>query len=153
MPLPVTPSSTPHAMNSASATASGTSVAATHPATLPDGALPLRDRPGQKMLMTSLTVPILKEGKFVGIAGVDMNLPIFQQLAEQLGKQLYDNQAEVTLVSKMGLIAGSNRHAGKLGRPDGGRTGCPGTDSLRRQTAISSRSSRSGSRLPTASGG
>ncbi|MGS3150465.1 methyl-accepting chemotaxis protein [Aeromonas sanarellii] len=73
--------------------------------------------PGQKMLMTSLTVPILKEGKFVGIAGVDMNLPIFQQLAEQLGKQLYDNQAEVTLVSKMGLIAGSNRHAGKLGRP------------------------------------
>ncbi|WP_265463101.1 methyl-accepting chemotaxis protein [Aeromonas salmonicida] len=73
--------------------------------------------PGNQMLMTSLTVPILKEGKFVGITGVDMNLPIFQQLAESLGKSLYDNQADVTLVSKMGLIVGSNRHTDKLGRP------------------------------------
>ncbi len=73
--------------------------------------------PGKQMLMTSLTVPILKGGKFAGIAGVDMNLPIFQQLAEHLGKSLYDNQAEVTLVSKMGFIVGSNRHADKLGRP------------------------------------
>ncbi|HDT5893771.1 methyl-accepting chemotaxis protein [Aeromonas hydrophila] len=73
--------------------------------------------PGNKMLMTSLTVPVLKAGKFVGITGVDMNLPIFQQLAENLGKSLYDNQAEVTLVSKMGLIVGSNRHSDKLGRP------------------------------------
>ncbi|MDI3431103.1 methyl-accepting chemotaxis protein [Aeromonas sp. V90_14] len=73
--------------------------------------------PGNKMLMTSLTVPVLKAGKFAGITGVDMNLPIFQQLAENLGKSLYNNQAEVTLVSKIGLIVGSNRHADKLGRP------------------------------------
>ena len=73
--------------------------------------------PGNKMLMTSLTVPILQDGKFVGLTGVDMNLPIFQQLAETLGKSLYDNKADVTLVSKMGLIVGSNRYADKLGRP------------------------------------
>ncbi|MFM5473715.1 methyl-accepting chemotaxis protein [Aeromonas veronii] len=73
--------------------------------------------PGNKMLMTSLTVPVLRDGKFVGLAGVDMNLPIFQQLAENLGKSLYGNKADVTLVSKMGLIVGSNRYADKLGRP------------------------------------
>ncbi|WP_268012057.1 methyl-accepting chemotaxis protein [Aeromonas veronii] len=73
--------------------------------------------PGNKMLMTSLTVPVLHDGKFVGLTGVDMNLPIFQQLAETLGKSLYDNKADVTLVSKMGLIVGSNRYADKLGRP------------------------------------
>ncbi|WP_042014013.1 methyl-accepting chemotaxis protein [Aeromonas fluvialis] len=73
--------------------------------------------PGNKMLMTSLTVPVLRDGKFVGLAGVDMNLPIFQQMAENLGKTLYDNKADVTLVSKMGLIVGSNRYADKLGRP------------------------------------
>ncbi|WED77459.1 methyl-accepting chemotaxis protein [Aeromonas allosaccharophila] len=73
--------------------------------------------PGNKMLMTSLTVPVLHDGKFVGLNGVDMNLPIFQQLAENLGKSLYDNKADVTLVSKMGLIVGSNRYADKLGRP------------------------------------
>ncbi|MFQ2014828.1 methyl-accepting chemotaxis protein [Aeromonas veronii] len=72
---------------------------------------------GNKMLMTSLTVPVLRDGKFLGLAGVDMNLPIFQQLAENLGKSLYDNKADVTLVSKMGLIVGSNRYADKLGRP------------------------------------
>ncbi|WP_421387008.1 methyl-accepting chemotaxis protein [Aeromonas veronii] len=73
--------------------------------------------PGNKMLMTSLTVPVLRDGTFVGLAGVDMNLPIFQQLAENLGKSLYDNKADVTLVSKRGLIVGSNRYADKLGRP------------------------------------
>ena len=73
--------------------------------------------PGNKMLMTSLTVPVLHDGKFVGLIGVDMNLPIFQQLAETLGKSLYDNKADVTIVSKMGLIVGSNRYANKLGRP------------------------------------
>ncbi|WP_429057499.1 methyl-accepting chemotaxis protein [Aeromonas jandaei] len=73
--------------------------------------------PGNKMLMTSLTVPVLHDGKFVGLTGVDMNLPIFQQLAETLGKSLYDNKADVTIVSKMGLIVGSNRYANKLGRP------------------------------------
>lgn len=73
--------------------------------------------PGSKMLMTSLTVPILHDGEFVGLTGVDMNLPIFQQLADTLGKSLYDNKADVTIVSKMGLIVGSNRYANKLGRP------------------------------------
>ncbi|MBL0546019.1 methyl-accepting chemotaxis protein [Aeromonas jandaei] len=73
--------------------------------------------PGNKMLMTSLTVPVLHDGKFVGLTGVDMNLPIFQQLAETLGKSLYDNKADVTIVSKMGLIVGSNRYANKLGHP------------------------------------
>ncbi|MCV9381098.1 methyl-accepting chemotaxis protein [Aeromonas hydrophila] len=73
--------------------------------------------PGNKMLMTSLTVPVLKAGKFAGITGVDMNLPIFQQLAENLGKRLDDNPAEGTLVSTMGRSVGSNRHADKLGRP------------------------------------
>ena len=52
------------------------------------------------MLMTSLAVPVLGDGKFAGITGVDMNLPIFQQLAEHLGRASYDNQAEVTLVSR-----------------------------------------------------
>lgn len=73
--------------------------------------------PGNVMLMTSLTAPIMRDGKPVGVVGSDMNLPMFQQFANELGKQLYDNQADVTLVSKLGLIVGSNHHADKLGRP------------------------------------
>jgi hypothetical protein len=37
--------------------------------------------------MTSLTVPVLKDGKFAGITGVDMNLPIFEDGHRQAGHQ------------------------------------------------------------------
>jgi methyl-accepting chemotaxis protein len=38
------------------------------------------------MLMTSLTVPVLKDGKFGRITGVDMNLPIFSNWPSTLAR-------------------------------------------------------------------
>ena len=73
--------------------------------------------PGQKELMTSLTVPVLRDKQFVGITGVDLNLPLFQQQTVELGKNLYSGKATVLLLSSKQLIVGSNRHPDKLGRP------------------------------------
>lgn len=78
---------------------------------------PFEIAPGKQMLMTSLTTPLLRSGKVVGVAGTDVNLPLLQHLAEELGKRLYDGRADVTLASHLGLIVGSNRFANKLGRP------------------------------------
>ncbi len=73
--------------------------------------------PGHMELMTSLTYPILRDGKFVGLTGVDLNLPLFQQQTEELAKALYDGTASALLLSNKQLIVGSSQHKDKVGRP------------------------------------
>ncbi|TMO79456.1 methyl-accepting chemotaxis protein [Pseudoalteromonas sp. S3776] len=72
---------------------------------------------GDSVMLTSLTVPIIKSGRFIGLAGVDLTLPTFQGLTEQLSGELYNGKAKVTLLSDMGLIVGSSHYKSKLGRP------------------------------------
>ena len=73
--------------------------------------------PGYSEMMTSLVVPIIKSGKFVGVTGADITLPVFQKLTEELSKALYDGKAKVTLLSHLGLIVGTSHYKEKLGRP------------------------------------
>ncbi|MFP6790928.1 MAG: methyl-accepting chemotaxis protein [Thalassolituus sp.] len=73
--------------------------------------------PGYEELMTSLTAPIVVNGAFRGIAGVDVNLPIFQKLVEELSQSLYSGQARVTVLSEMGLVVASSHYKDKLMRP------------------------------------
>ncbi len=72
---------------------------------------------GDSVMLTSLTVPITKSGRFIGLAGVDLTLPTFQGLTEKLSSELYNGQAKVTLLSDIGLIVGSSHYKSKLGRP------------------------------------
>ncbi|MBQ4847524.1 methyl-accepting chemotaxis protein [Pseudoalteromonas sp. MMG005] len=72
--------------------------------------------PGNNTLMTSLTVPVNSGGRFKGLVGVDVNLPIFQQLVDELSSTLYDGKAKVTLLSELGLVVGAS-HYDKLARP------------------------------------
>ena len=73
--------------------------------------------PGYSEMMTSLVVPIIKSGQFVGVTGADITLPVFQKLTEELSKALYDGKAKVTLLSHLGLIVGTSHYKEKLGRP------------------------------------
>ncbi|MBE0384319.1 hypothetical protein PCARR_b0281 [Pseudoalteromonas carrageenovora IAM 12662] len=72
---------------------------------------------GDSVMLTSLTVPILKSGQFIGLAGADLTLPTFQVMTEQLSSELYNGQAKVTLLSDIGLVVGSSHYKSKLGRP------------------------------------
>ena len=72
--------------------------------------------PGHNALMTSLTVPVLKNGQFTGLVGVDLNLPIFQKLIKELSGELYQGKAKVTLLSSKGLIVAAS-HYDKMARP------------------------------------
>ncbi|PCC10248.1 methyl-accepting chemotaxis protein [Pseudoalteromonas sp. JB197] len=73
--------------------------------------------PGYSEMMTSLIVPIIKSGEFIGVTGVDVTLPVFQKLTEKLSKELYSGKTKVTLLSHLGLIVGSSHYKDKLGRP------------------------------------
>ena len=58
---------------------------------------------GQDTLMTSLAVPIIADGEFYGIAGVDIGLPFLQAMADEIN--LYDNSGRLILVSHNGTLA------------------------------------------------
>ncbi|MDI9246216.1 methyl-accepting chemotaxis protein [Marinobacter sp. CHS3-4] len=72
---------------------------------------------GYSELMTSLVLPILNEGEFAGVVGVDINLSTLQKTIESVSQSLYDGQSRVTLLSDMGLIAASSHYVDFLGRP------------------------------------
>ncbi|WP_020207729.1 methyl-accepting chemotaxis protein [Gilvimarinus chinensis] len=74
-------------------------------------------RDGYSELMTSLTSPIIAQGSFRGVVGIDINLPIIQRLIDQLQKELYQGQSRVTLLSEKGLIVGSSEYTKHLTRP------------------------------------
>lgn len=72
---------------------------------------------GYSELMTSLVVPLLKDGEFAGVAGVDINLSTLQDTIARVSRDLFDGQSRVTLLSAKGLIAASSQYSDKLGRP------------------------------------
>lgn len=74
---------------------------------------------GYSELMTSLVVPVFKEGEFAGVVGVDINLSTLQKTVASVSRELFDGQSRVTLLSAKGLIAASSHYDDKIGRPLG----------------------------------
>lgn len=74
-------------------------------------------RPGYEELMTSLTTPVMAEGQFRGVVGVDLNLPILQKTANALKDTLYGGKAKVYVVSHDGFLAAATDAEDKLARP------------------------------------
>lgn len=72
--------------------------------------------PGNSVLLTSLVYPVVTGGTFRGVAGVDMNLPVLQELVERQAAQLYGGQVKLYLLSKYGLVLASNVLAKDLGK-------------------------------------
>ncbi len=69
---------------------------------------------GQSTLVTSLVVPILVNGEFKGVVGVDCPLALLQRLADQ--ESLHSDARRLYLISAGGVIAGATAHPELLGR-------------------------------------
>lgn len=65
---------------------------------------------GKDVLMTSVAVPILVDGQFYGVAGVDIGLEVLQQFADQINA--YNGTAEMLVISNGGILAAAT------GRPE-----------------------------------
>ncbi len=64
---------------------------------------------GEEVLTTSLVVPVLIEGKFHGVTGVDISLEFIQRIAQEISGSLYDGQGEVIILSHNGTIAAHSK--------------------------------------------
>ncbi|MBD9415994.1 methyl-accepting chemotaxis protein [Pseudomonas sp. PDM16] len=71
----------------------------------------------KQVLMTSIAFPLEQDGKVIGVLGLDISLESLQQLSQKASSELYDGQAQVSIISAAGLLAGHSRDAGQLGKP------------------------------------
>jgi methyl-accepting chemotaxis protein len=69
---------------------------------------------GKDVLMTSIVAPIMVNGQFYGVAGVDMGLEILQQLTDEMNA--YEGMAEMALISNQGTLAGVTGHPELVGQ-------------------------------------
>ncbi|WP_339330377.1 methyl-accepting chemotaxis protein [Aeromonas hydrophila] len=81
----------------------------------------LDDVGSQKVLMTSVTVPLLEQEKLLGMVGVDISLTALQSLVKEMDQELYEGQGKVLLVSSQGRVAGVDGFDVTLGSPFGQR--------------------------------
>lgn len=72
---------------------------------------------GRQVLMTSIALPLLENGKVVGVVGLDIGLDNLQQLSLAGRKELFDGQGQVSIVSPAGLLAGHSRDSTQLSKP------------------------------------
>lgn len=72
--------------------------------------------PSNEMLMTSIVSPVLVQGEFRGVSGIDINLPVLQQQLLSQAQSLYDGKASLYLLSSKHLIVASNQHPESLGK-------------------------------------
>ena len=61
---------------------------------------------GDRILLTNLVMPIVVNQKFRGIVGVDVELPLFKTLVDELSQSLYGGQSKGH-ASPLGLIIAS----------------------------------------------
>lgn len=71
---------------------------------------------GVPTLMSSIAIPLVDEGRVVGVISIDLTLESLQNLAKQASTSLYDGQSQVTYISASGIIAGRSNAVDSLGK-------------------------------------
>ncbi len=72
---------------------------------------------GKTDWLTTLSVPVKKDGKFLGVAGTDLRLGFLQELAKQVDANLYEGKGDVAIISYEGLVVASSENPGAIGQP------------------------------------
>ncbi|QHF39386.1 hypothetical protein PspS34_14435 [Pseudomonas sp. S34] len=70
---------------------------------------------GRKTLITTLSFPLIEDGKVLGVVGMDVSLESVQQLVQESSKKLFGGEGQVSIFSPTGLLAGHSGDAKKLG--------------------------------------
>ncbi len=70
---------------------------------------------GRNVYLATMSVPIMVDGKFAGVAGADFDLAFVQKLAETVKASIYDGKASVDIVTSAGLVVASSEHPDKIG--------------------------------------
>lgn len=85
---------------------------------------------GKEMLMTTIAVPLLVDGKSIGVVGVDIALDALQAASVESQRELFNSAGHMLIVSGSGVLAGYSMDASKVGKSIGDTLGPDGKDVL-----------------------
>ncbi len=71
---------------------------------------------GKPVLMSSLVAPVIHNGRFVGISGVDITAGFLQSEIKTVAEGLYGGQGKTLLVSPRGIISGHSHQPDLIGQ-------------------------------------
>ena len=71
---------------------------------------------GKPVLMTTISLPLLVDGKVIGVVGVDLALNTLQAATDAVQKELFDGAGHLEIISSTGLIAGYSGEPAKVGK-------------------------------------
>ncbi|WP_417512167.1 methyl-accepting chemotaxis protein [Methylophaga sp.] len=71
---------------------------------------------GKDVLLTSMVVPVTKNGNFIGMTGIDISADFLQSNIVKVDKQLYDGAGEILLVSPKGVIVADSENPELVGK-------------------------------------
>ena len=99
---------------------------------------------GKEMLMTTISVPLLVDGKSIGVVGVDIALDALQAAAVDSQRDLFNSAGHMLIVSGSGVLAGYSVDASKVGKSIGDTLGADGKDVLQLLSGWHAENSRTG---------
>ncbi|HJH18657.1 MAG TPA: methyl-accepting chemotaxis protein [Pseudomonas lactis] len=71
---------------------------------------------GKPVLMTTISLPLIGDGKVIGVIGVDIALTALQATTDAAQKDLFNGAAHLEILSSTGLIAAYSGEPGKVGK-------------------------------------
>jgi len=77
---------------------------------------------GKSVFLATLSVPIVSQGRFLGVAGTDFNLDFVQTLAAKASASLFGGKNTVVILSDLGLVVADSKQADQIGKSFAGRS-------------------------------
>ena len=71
---------------------------------------------GKNVWLTTLSVPIIANGKFYGVVGADFDISFIQKLSEQMSADLYGDKGSVSILSNQGLVVADSKRPELIGQ-------------------------------------
>ena len=85
---------------------------------------------GKEMLMTTISVPLIVDGKAIGVVGVDIALDALQAAAVDSQRDLFNNAGHMLIVSGSGVLGADSSDATRVGKKISDTLGADGKDLL-----------------------
>ena len=71
---------------------------------------------GKPVFLATMSVPVMIDGKFRGLAGADYNLDFVQKLAEKINASLFDGKGKVVILNDTGLVVANSANQSVIGK-------------------------------------
>ena len=72
---------------------------------------------GKSVFLATMSVPIMVNGKFAGVAGADYNLDFVQKISQETNKSLYEGKGRLLILSDRGLVVADSASPESIGKP------------------------------------